>query len=172
MKTMTKDDYIITKDGNIINKKRGNILKPQPNGKGYLRVWIGKKLCFVHRLVAKEYIPNPNNLPQVNHKDGNKLNNHVDNLEWVTNQTNRTHAIENRLHLCGEQCSYSKLNESDVIFIRSNKELSINQLAEKFGVSRGTISDIIHFRTWKHLKRYAELSLNEVIELEDKKPLG
>ena len=172
MKSMTIDDYIITKDGNIINKKRGNILKPQPNGKGYLRVWIGKKLYFVHRLVAEAFIPNPENKPQVNHKDGDKLNNCVHNLEWVTNKDNRTHALKNNLHLCGEKCSYSKLTEEDVIFIRSHNKMSIKQLSEKFGVHRSTISDVIHFRTWKQLKRYAELSKIEVIELEDKKPLG
>lgn len=173
MKTMTKEDYIITKDGQIINKKRGNILKPQLNGKGYLRVCIGKKLYFVHRLVAEKYIPNPNNLPQVNHKDGNKLNNCVDNLEWVSNQQNRNHAMKNGLHLFGENCPWSILTEKDVYFILDNyQKMSIKDLACKFGVNRNTISDIIHGRTWKQLKRYAELSQNEVIELEDKKPLG
>lgn len=172
MKKMDKEDYIITKNGDIINKKRGNKLKPQLNGKGYYRVWIGKKLYFVHRLVAEKYVPNPDNKPQVNHKDGNKLNNDYKNLEWVDNIDNRIHALKNNLHRTGEQCSYSKLTEEDVLFIRGNKELNISQLSKKFGVSRSTISDVIHLRTWKQLKRYAELSQNEVIELEDKKPLG
>lgn len=173
MKKLSIDDYIITKEGNIINKKRGNVLKPQLNGKGYLRVSIGKQLKFVHRLVAEKYIPNPNNLPQVNHKDGNKLNNCVDNLEWVSNKDNRKHALENRLHLCGEKCPWSKLNENDVIYILNNyPKMTIKDLALKFNVNRNTISHIVHNRTWKQLKRYAELSQNEVIELEDKKPLG
>ena len=172
MKTLSIDDYIITKDGKIINKKRGNTLKPQLNGKGYLRVSIGKKLQFVHRLVAEKYIPNPNNLPQVNHKDGNKLNNSVDNLEWVSNQENRNHALKNNLHLCGEKCSWSKLTEQDVYYILDNyPKKTIKDLALKFGVNRNTISDIIHHRSWKQLKRYAELSQNEVIEVKDKKPL-
>lgn len=157
MNTMTKEDYIITKEGKIINKKRGNVLKPQPNGKGYLRVWIGKKLYFVHRLVAEKYIPNPENKPQVNHKDGNKTNNNIDNLEWCDNNENRNHALKNKLHLCGEKCSYSKLTEKDVIFIRNNKTLNIKELAEKFNVNRNTIADVIYFRTWKQLKSYAEL---------------
>ena len=156
--TMSKEDYIIKSDGTIINKKRGNILKPQPNGKGYLRVYIGKKLYFVHRLVAEKYIPNPDNKPQVNHKDGNKLDNRVENLEWVNNNENRKHALCNGLHLCGEQCSYSKLKEKDVIFIRNNIEIGIKALAKKFNVSRSTISGIINYRTWKQLKSYAELS--------------
>ena len=172
MITMTKEDYVITNDGKIFNKKRGNELKPQLNGKGYLRVYIGKKLYFVHRLVAEKYIPNPENKPQVNHKDGNKLNNCVNNLEWVSNKENRKHALKNNLHLFGEKCSWSKLTEEDVIFIRNNKHLGIKNLMNIFNVSRSTISDVINFRTWKQLKKYAELSQNEVIELKDKKPLG
>ena len=99
---LTINDYEITREGEIINKHTGHILLGQPNGKGYLRVSISGKLMFIHRLVAEKYIPNPNNYEQVNHKDGNKLNNNVDNLEWVTNQQNRNHAVENELHFMGE----------------------------------------------------------------------
>lgn len=93
--------YFVMTNGNIINQKTGKILKQQENSKGYkvVRVEIdGKKKTYrVHREVAKAYIPNPNNLPQVNHKDGNKSNNNVENLEWVTNQSNVNHAIKNGL---------------------------------------------------------------------------
>ena len=94
---LTIDDYEITRDGKVINKHTGHTLAPQPNGKGYLRVSIGKKLMFIHRLVAEKYIPNPENKPQVNHKDGNKLNNCVDNLEWCTAKENSIHAYNNYL---------------------------------------------------------------------------
>ena len=147
------EDYIITDEGNIINKHNKHLLKPQPNQKGYLRVVIGKKRYFVHRLVAEAFIPNPNNLPQVNHKDGNKENNNVNNLEWVNNKQNREHAVKNKLHLCGEKCSYSKLNEEKVLFIRKYyNEFSIKTLAEMFNVSRSTVSDVINNRTWKQIQ--------------------
>jgi hypothetical protein len=73
------------------------VLKLQTDKKGYQRVRVticGEKIGFkVHREVAKAFIPNPDNKPQVNHIDGNKSNNAVENLEWVTNQENAHHAI-------------------------------------------------------------------------------
>lgn len=148
--TFTLDDYEITRKGEIISKKRGNKpVKPQPNGKGYLRVHIAGKVYFVHRLVAEKYVPNPENKPQVNHKDGNKLNNNADNLEWVTNLENRKHAINNNLHTCGEKCSWAKLTKKQVEFIRKHVELDANELAKTFNVSRGTISNVRNFKSWK-----------------------
>lgn len=147
----TLDDYDITYDGNIINKHNGHVLKGQPNSKGYLRVSIGKKFYFIHRLVAEKYVPNPENKEQVNHKDGNKLNNSADNLEWMTNQENRTHAVNNFLQLQGEDCPYSKLNWEAVEYIRANPDhLLQRELAEMFGVARTTISSIVTYRTWKN----------------------
>ena len=147
----TIDDYEITRDGKVINKHTGHTLAPQPNGKGYLRVSIGKKLMFIHRLVAEKYIPNPENKPQVNHKDGNKLNNCVDNLEWVTNQENRNHAVDNDLQVTGERCSWAKLTEENVKEIRANPGYENEYWARKFKVSRGTINDVVNYRTWKHV---------------------
>lgn len=148
---LTIDDYEITRDGKVINKHTGHTLAPQPNGKGYLRVSIGKKLMFIHRLVAEKYIPNPENKPQVNHKDGNKLNNCVDNLEWVTNQENRNHAVDNDLQVTGERCSWAKLTEENVKEIRANPGYENEYWARKFKVSRGTINDVVNYRTWKHI---------------------
>ena len=147
------EDYIITENGEVINKHNNRKVKPQLNGKGYLRVSIGKKLEFVHRLVAKTYIPNPDNKLQVNHKDGNKLNNCVGNLEWVTNQENRNHAIDNDLHICGDRCSYATLTSKQVLEILSDNKHNFTELGKMFNVSRNTIADIKHNRTWKQLKR-------------------
>ena len=69
---------------------------------GYLRIILSKKgkhkMLFVHRLVAQAFLPNPNNLREVNHIDCNKENNCVDNLEWVSSKENHKHAIKNKLY--------------------------------------------------------------------------
>ena len=88
--------YYVTSQGDVVNAK-GDTLKPTINKKiGYKTVslWENNKGSSktIHRLVALTYLPNPNNLPEVNHIDGNKLNNHVDNLEWVTRSENMIHA--------------------------------------------------------------------------------
>lgn len=153
----TLDDYIITKDGKVFNKHNNHESKPQKNGKGYYRVNIGHTLYFVHRLVAELYVPNPENKLQVNHKDGNKLNNNYKNLEWVTNLENRKHAVNEGLHLQGEKCPWAKLHEKDVIYILQHKNEPTYILAKKFNISESTIRDIKAGRTWKQLKRYAEL---------------
>ena len=149
-KKLTIDDYEITENGEVINKITGHKLSPQPNGKGYLRVSIGKKLMFVHRLVAEKYIPNPENKEQVNHKDGNKLNNSVNNLEWVSNQENRTHAVKNNLHLQGEDCPWAKLTLDNVNYIREHLEIDNSELANLFNVSISTIKDVKNNKTWKN----------------------
>lgn len=147
------ENYIITKDGRIIRKATNRELKAYTNEKGYKVVSIRGKKLKVHRLVAMMYIPNPNNKPQVNHKDGNKLNNNVSNLEWVTNYENRRHAIEHKLNVFGENCPWSKLTEDDIRFIRAHKtEYTLKQLAEMFNVNMITISDVVRNVTWKNVE--------------------
>jgi len=148
-KAFTLDDYIITKDGEVINKRWNRKKKQTINEKGYLIVNIAGKTMRVHRLVAKLYVPNPYNKPQVNHKDGNKLNNNADNLEWVTNQENRDHAVKNGLHISGERCPWAKLKKSDVEYIRSHPELTCKKLAKMFPVNADHISAIRHNAVWK-----------------------
>ena len=147
--TFTLDDYDITTDGKIYNKKWGKYVKPQPNGTGYLRVHIAGKMYFVHRLVASKYIPNPDNLPQVNHKDGNKHNNCVDNLEWVSNKDNSLHALHNGWMRIEENHQFAKLTRENVSFIKHHPEMTRNDLAKMFNISPRTITDIRSGRTWK-----------------------
>lgn len=93
------------KDGRVGSYPE-RILKTTLNHKGYQRLRLsyprgdGKygKMYTIHRLVALTFVPNPENKPQVNHIDGDKLNNHVSNLEWVTNVENHEHKLENNLY--------------------------------------------------------------------------
>lgn len=99
---------------------------------------------LVHRLVAESFIPNPLNKKEVNHKDGNKLNNCVENLEWVTRAENAQHAVLN-----GLMKSFSrKLSKEDVDFIRSNLHLSSRILAKMYNVSRTTIKNLRNKKTY------------------------
>ena len=84
--------YAITSCGKVWSYKRKRFLKPIANEKGYLIVNLCKdgkvKKYMIHRLVAEAYIPNPNNLPQVDHIDENKTHNYLNNLQWITNRDN------------------------------------------------------------------------------------
>ena len=161
---LTFSDYEITRDGKVINKLSGETVKAQPNDKGYLRVGICGKLRFVHRLVAEKFLPNPENKPQVNHIDGNKTNNNVDNLEWVTNKANREHAVKNSLIVSGDKCPWAKLSVKDIEEIRSLYPTHmITDIAKMYNVNRKTISDIVHWKHGKQLKRYAELTQIESV---------
>lgn len=89
-------NYYVTEEGFVYSLKSKKYLKNVLNThRGYYKVSLmlseGKRDIEVHRLVALAFIPNPENKPQVNHKDGNKLNNHVSNLEWVTDSENKSH---------------------------------------------------------------------------------
>lgn len=101
--TSTKGFIEVSNMGRVRSLLRGapKVLKTQVDNKGYHRIRVTierEKISYkVHREVARAFLANPNGLPQVNHKDGNKNNNAADNLEWVTNKENAHHAIENGL---------------------------------------------------------------------------
>ena len=85
--------YIVFADGKIFSTKRNKFLSDQKSSKGYRIVRFENKTHAIHRLVAEKFISNPENLPQVNHIDRDKTNNHYSNLEWCTNQQNCEHAL-------------------------------------------------------------------------------
>lgn len=154
--------YKISNFGRVksLNKQRNNykdtIVKQYKDRNGYIRVHLFKenknKEISLHRLVALNFIPNKDNKPQVNHKDGIKTNNSVDNLEWMTAKENMIHAFENKINKnFGEKHYYSKLTEENVLEIRS-PGASTSKLAKKFGVSKRCIMQIKDRTWWKHVK--------------------
>ena len=149
-------NYSIDEFGNVFNKD-GKRLKPQKNHKGYFRVYLYdsnhiRKCFLIHRLVAQAFIPNPNDLPGVNHKDTDKKNNAVSNLEWCSGSENIKHAIKKGVHYIPH-----KLTSEQTEFIRTNykprdKKYGRKALAKRFNVTIYAIDGIIYGRTWKEEK--------------------
>lgn len=104
-------------------------------------------------MVAEAFIPNPDNKPQVNHKDGNPANNHVDNLEWTTARENVQHAYSTGLNegLSGDLSPIAKLTQELADEIRKEyytSKISQRKLAEKYGVSKTTIQNVLAGIRW------------------------
>lgn len=123
---------------------KGRVLKQFNNGRGYLRVHFrinGKQMNkFVHRLVTQTFIPNHNGLPMVNHKDGNRANNHIDNLEWCTASYNSKYREEFGKALSNPVYAIN-LSTLEVLQFSSQHEAS-----RTIGVSQGNISNVIKGR--------------------------
>lgn len=166
------ENYEISNFGRIKNNKTGNILSQTLNNKGYLKISLRNstehKTFLIHRLVSLYFLDEPSQELQeaarqtkdkkvlVNHKDGNKLNNSIDNLEWTDHSKNSIHAFEYNLRkpTIGEINGKSILTENEVLEIR-NLYQSVNgrrgivkELSIRYNVSPSTISDIINRVTW------------------------
>ena len=116
------------------------------------------KLFLIHRLVAISFIPNPENKPEVNHINGIKSDNRVDNLEWCTGIENNTHALNKNLKpsMVCEEHFMTKLTNKKVLAVkrlyRINPELNKKELAKKLNISVKTLYPILNNTNWKTLK--------------------
>lgn len=162
------EKYKVLPNGDIVNTKTGRVLKPQDNGKGYKKVTltINRKQIqrYVHRLVAESYCSKPKVkiALQVNHKDGDKSNNHYTNLEWVTNSENQKHAHRIGLKGNGSQLYNAKFNSNDIKkMIEMDKDgVKRTEIALFFNCAKSTISDILNGKRYQNL--YFSLTRKEL----------
>ena len=154
-----EDQYEVSSFGNVRRKIQN--LKLNSSVHGYYNVSLSKNgectTKLVHRLVAEAFLDNSECKEQVNHKDCNKLNNEINNLEWVTPQENITHAVlnERQRDQRGEDNNMSKLTEKDVLFIMKLKKSGYTtyKIHKEFYpyLHQQTIYGITSGKTWKHL---------------------
>lgn len=149
--------YAITKDGRVYSYKRHRFIKPIHDKHGYLDIWLwnnNKSIHKqVHRLIGSCYIPNPNKLDQINHVNGIKDDNRIENLEWCTPLQNTTHAW--RTGLCEStrqrRCS---LSNNQVLLIRklyTNGE-NIYRISNKININYTTVKNCATLVTYKDIR--------------------
>jgi hypothetical protein len=144
----------------VMKDSGGIVCRSYDNGAGYLAYKVGKqrnskgdmqpKLEYIHRLVATYFLDNPNNLPQVNHKDCDKSNNSVSNLEWVTRRYNIEHAhAEGRMQKRYDNGPVTPLTVDEVVscYTRVKNGEGISAIAREMGRPRTTISSIMNKRS-------------------------
>lgn len=154
--------YYISEEGKVYSDYGGRVkeLKCRVNGHGYLDIKLQGKTYKVHRLVAEFYVPNTENKPQVNHIDGNKLNNHYSNLEWVTNSENQRHAYAtglNKIKAPGNRAlTEDQANELRERYVKEG--LSTRKLADLYGISLSSVKDIIKGKYYNLEKEALTLS--------------
>lgn len=151
----TEGFYWISACGKLYSTRTNKILKYRKNPDGYL--------CYVmcirghridkslHRIVAESWISNQKNKPQINHIDGNKLNNSLSNLEWVTLQENNFHAVSILGKRRGNNHKNSKITSEDVCKIRE-MDGSLKSIGEKFGIGISQVFRIKRKETWAHIE--------------------
>lgn len=152
------DRWLTTRRGARIFRK-GVSMTPRIGKSGYLYINLYRdSLSFtkkVHRLVAEAFCPNPRGAVQVNHVDGQKLNNLAENLEWVTASENTRHAVANGLNApqSGELSHRSSIKNSDVDKIRAKilEGVPLEEVARTFGVTRAVVSGIKSGRRWAEI---------------------
>lgn len=136
-------NYLIHRDGRVYNINRKLFMKPRLD-KGYVSIILNDKNMAIHRLVATQFIPNPENKKIVNHKDGDKLNNNVNNLEWVTSSENNLHAYKTGLNSTLSVHQYSL----DGKYIKTFPSLA--SAAKEVGLTHSQTSDLSKCCKGKH----------------------
>ena len=130
--------YLINIKGDIYSRYTARFLLPTVNSLGYLVVALSlNKLFYIHRLIAEHFIPNHENKPCINHKDGNKINNSIDNLEWCTHRENMQHCVKTGLR------NYQS-HEKKIVCITTGKIFkSATEAGKQMKIPRASIYNVI-----------------------------
>lgn len=136
---------------------RGLVLKDFDNGHGYRYISLSKdgkgRNYYIHVLLATAFIPNPERKPQINHRNGQKSDNRLENLEWVTLSEQMIHAYGTGLAPSGEYNHMAKLTEYEVGVIRRLHMAGVARpvIASSFGISKATVHRIVHRELWRNV---------------------
>ena len=149
-------DYAVSNTGRVFSMKVGRILELKPNitKSGYARLRLyqngSSKSLFSHRIVLSAFTGDEKDL-FVNHRDGNKLNNHIENLEWCTHSENMKHAFDTGLaKSCEKRVRLKKYQVLEIMKLRDCGD-SINCISVKLNLPRGTIMNVVSGRRWSYL---------------------
>ena len=148
--------YRVNEVGLVYSDRSRRVLVGTVNGEGYRCINLQKKnksyQKLLHRILAEAFLPNPDTKRTINHKDGDKLNNTLWNIEWATDLENYNHARGLGLIPLGQDHGRSKLKQLDVLKIRKlSRGLSSREIAKIYGVCKTTINNILTRKTWNHI---------------------
>jgi len=153
-----ENGYLVSKCGKILSLKKNNpyLMTPCKTTKGYLQVRLNRKMFRVHRIIALTFIPNPNNLETVDHINENKIDNRVENLQWLSNRDNirksrigikftDEHKLKLRNAKLGKPSVKDKFNKQDAFKMKEMLEngMKAKDVADEFGIGRTSVYNYI-----------------------------
>ena len=176
-KDIKQDLYFIEENGDIYSKSKQRYLKPQKDKNGYLQINLqrpeggrGNRICKrIATLVAYTYIgPPPEDMldPTINHIDGNKTNNHYTNLEWIERGINSSIRENKGIGIDNHEARLTQNDVYEICKLLTTTNLTCEEIANKYGVKKSTIINILHKKNWKNIANQFDFSSRKLIRNE------